>query len=97
MSAPLKDHIALVTGASRGIGAATAEAMAQAGAHVVLTARTAADLELAEERIHQAGGTATIAPGGSRSSICARRATRTRASSRERTPARQAATYSPRL
>ena len=58
----LKDRIALVTGASRGIGAATAEALAAAGAHVILTARTAADLELAEERIHQAGGTATIAP-----------------------------------
>ena len=58
----LENRIALVTGASRGIGAATAEALAAAGAHVVLTARTAADLELAEERIHQAGGTATIAP-----------------------------------
>jgi NAD(P)-dependent dehydrogenase (short-subunit alcohol dehydrogenase family) len=58
----LTGRIALVTGASRGIGAATAEALAGAGAHVVLTARTAADLELAEERIHQAGGTATIAP-----------------------------------
>jgi NAD(P)-dependent dehydrogenase (short-subunit alcohol dehydrogenase family) len=58
----LKDRIALVTGASRGIGAAAAEALAKAGAHVVLTARTAADLEHAEERIHQAGGSATIAP-----------------------------------
>ena len=58
----LTGRIALVTGASRGIGAATAEALATAGAHVVLTARTAADLELAEERIHQAGGSATIAP-----------------------------------
>ena len=58
----LQDRIALVTGASRGIGAAAAEAIAAAGAHVVLTGRTAADLELAEERIHQAGGTATIAP-----------------------------------
>jgi NAD(P)-dependent dehydrogenase (short-subunit alcohol dehydrogenase family) len=58
----LQGRIALVTGASRGIGAATAEKLAVAGAHVVLTARTAADLELAEERIHQAGGTATIAP-----------------------------------
>jgi NAD(P)-dependent dehydrogenase (short-subunit alcohol dehydrogenase family) len=58
----LTDRIALVTGASRGIGAAMAEALAAAGAHVVLTARAAADLELAEERIHQAGGTATIAP-----------------------------------
>ncbi|MEA3063716.1 MAG: hypothetical protein QOJ27_144 [Sphingomonadales bacterium] len=58
----LTGRLALVTGASRGIGAATAEALASAGAHVVLAARTAADLELAEERIHQAGGTATIAP-----------------------------------
>jgi NAD(P)-dependent dehydrogenase (short-subunit alcohol dehydrogenase family) len=58
----LQGQIALVTGASRGIGAAAAEALAAAGAHVVLAARTAADLELAEERIHQAGGTATIAP-----------------------------------
>lgn len=58
----LENRIALVTGASRGIGAASAEALAAAGAHVVLTARTSADLELAEERIHRAGGTATIAP-----------------------------------
>jgi NAD(P)-dependent dehydrogenase (short-subunit alcohol dehydrogenase family) len=58
----LTGRIALVTGASRGIGAAAAEALAAAGAHVVLTARTAADLESAEERIHRAGGTATIAP-----------------------------------
>ncbi|HEX8063207.1 MAG TPA: SDR family NAD(P)-dependent oxidoreductase [Allosphingosinicella sp.] len=58
----LTGRIALVTGASRGIGAAAAEALAAAGAHVVLIARTAADLERAEERIHQAGGTATIAP-----------------------------------
>jgi NAD(P)-dependent dehydrogenase (short-subunit alcohol dehydrogenase family) len=59
---PLKDQIALVTGASRGIGAATAEALAKAGAHVILTARTTKDLEAVEELIHQAGGTATIAP-----------------------------------
>jgi NAD(P)-dependent dehydrogenase (short-subunit alcohol dehydrogenase family) len=58
----LTGRIALVTGASRGIGAATAEALAAAGAHVVLTARTAADLERVEDRVHQAGGTATIAP-----------------------------------
>ncbi len=58
----LQGRIALVTGASRGIGAAAAEALAAAGAHVVLAARTAADLEAAEERIHEAGGTATIAP-----------------------------------
>lgn len=59
---PLEGQIALVTGASRGIGAATAEALAAAGAHVVITARTAKDLEAVEERIHQDGGTATIAP-----------------------------------
>jgi short-subunit dehydrogenase len=54
--------LALVTGASRGIGAATAEALATAGYHVVLTARTAAGLEDVENRIHDAGGSATIAP-----------------------------------
>ena len=59
---PLEGRIALVTGASRGIGAATAQALAAAGAHVVLTARKAKDLEAVEEAIHQAGGTATIAP-----------------------------------
>ena len=58
----LEGKLALVTGASRGIGAATAEALAAAGAHVVLTARTAAALEAVEERIHAAGGSATIAP-----------------------------------
>jgi NAD(P)-dependent dehydrogenase (short-subunit alcohol dehydrogenase family) len=58
----LAGRIALVTGASRGIGAATAEALATAGAHVVITARTAADLEAVEERIHASGGSATIAP-----------------------------------
>src|SRR6478609_1338959 len=54
--------IALVTGASRGIGAATAEALAAAGAHVILVARTAQALEQVEDRIHTAGGSATIAP-----------------------------------
>lgn len=58
----LAGKLALVTGASRGIGAATAEALAAEGAHVVLTGRTAADLEGVEERIHSAGGSATIAP-----------------------------------
>src|SRR4029078_1889597 len=55
-------RLALVTGASRGIGAATAEALAAAGAHVILVARTASALEEVEERIHAAGGSATIAP-----------------------------------
>jgi NAD(P)-dependent dehydrogenase (short-subunit alcohol dehydrogenase family) len=59
---PFAGKLALVTGASRGIGAATAEALAAAGAHVVLVARTAQALEQVEERIHAAGGTATIAP-----------------------------------
>ena len=59
---PFDGKLALVTGASRGIGAATAEALAAAGAHVILTARGASALEQVEDRIHQAGGTATIAP-----------------------------------
>ena len=62
MTGFLDGKLALVTGASRGIGAAVAEALAAAGAHVILTARTAADLEAVEARIHAAGGTATIAP-----------------------------------
>jgi len=62
MSKPFENKLALVTGASRGIGAAIAEALAAGGAHVVLTARTAEDLEQVEERIHAAGGSATIAP-----------------------------------
>jgi NAD(P)-dependent dehydrogenase (short-subunit alcohol dehydrogenase family) len=59
---PLSGKLALVTGASRGIGAATAEELARAGAHVILVARTTTALEEIEERIHDAGGTATIAP-----------------------------------
>ncbi len=62
MSKPFEGRLALVTGASRGIGAAIAGALAAEGAHVVLTARTAADLEQVEEKIHAAGGSATIAP-----------------------------------
>ena len=61
-SKPFAGKLALVTGASRGIGAATAEALAAAGAHVILVARTASALEEVEERIHAAGGSATIAP-----------------------------------
>lgn len=59
---PLAGKIALVTGASRGIGAATAKALADRGAHVVLTARKVKDLEAVEDAIHDAGGTSTIAP-----------------------------------
>jgi NAD(P)-dependent dehydrogenase (short-subunit alcohol dehydrogenase family) len=61
-SKALSGRLAIVTGASRGIGAATAEALAGAGAHVILVARTATALEEIEQRIHDAGGTATIAP-----------------------------------
>ncbi len=62
MTKELAGRIALVSGASRGIGAATAEALAAAGAHVLLTGRTEGGLEEVEARIHAAGGTATIAP-----------------------------------
>ena len=58
----LQGRIALVTGASRGIGAATAEKLAAQGVHVILTARNAKDLEAVEQRIFEAGGNATIAP-----------------------------------
>jgi NAD(P)-dependent dehydrogenase (short-subunit alcohol dehydrogenase family) len=61
-SKPLDGKLALVTGASRGIGAAIAEELGKAGAHVILVARTASALEEVEERIHDAGGSATIAP-----------------------------------
>jgi short-subunit dehydrogenase len=62
MTLDLLGKLALVTGASRGIGAATAMALAKAGAHVVLTARTVKGLESVEDAIHGAGGSATIAP-----------------------------------
>lgn len=58
----LSGQVALVTGASKGIGAAVAEALAAAGAHVVLTARDTRKLEAVEQRIFDAGGAATIAP-----------------------------------
>ncbi|HTH29686.1 MAG TPA: SDR family NAD(P)-dependent oxidoreductase [Sphingobium sp.] len=59
---PLSGRLALVTGASRGIGAASAMALARAGAHVILVARTSGALEAVEDAIHAAGGSATIAP-----------------------------------
>ena len=60
---PLKDHIALVTGASRGIGRAAAIALAQAGAHVVAVARTQGALEELDDEIRNlTGQSATLVP-----------------------------------
>jgi len=58
----LAGRVALVTGASRGIGAATAVAVAAAGAHVVLAARDGPALDLVAGRIRDAGGQATVVP-----------------------------------
>ena len=64
MTAPLSlaGSVALVTGASRGIGAATAVALARLGAHVVITARTQGGLEETDDAIRAVGGTATLLP-----------------------------------
>ena len=58
----LSGKLALVTGASKGIGAATAQRLAAEGAHVILTARDVRGLEAVEDAIHAAGGSSTIAP-----------------------------------
>ncbi len=58
----LKGRIALVTGASKGIGAAVAKAYAKAGAHVVLVARNQKALEIIDDEIKEAGGKATLLP-----------------------------------
>ncbi|QOZ25525.1 SDR family NAD(P)-dependent oxidoreductase [Bradyrhizobium sp. CCBAU 51753] len=62
MTKPLASRIALVTGASRGIGYATSVALAKAGAHVVAVARTQGGLEELDDEIRKHGGSATLVP-----------------------------------
>ena len=62
MTLPLASRIALVTGASRGIGYATALALAKAGAHIVAVARTQGGLEELDDEIRKLGGSATLVP-----------------------------------
>src|SRR4051812_35029177 len=62
MPLPLASRIALVTGASRGIGYATARALAKGGAHVVAVARTQGGLEELDDEIRKEGGSATLVP-----------------------------------
>src|ERR1700734_3145626 len=62
MPLPLTSRIALVTGASRGIGYATALALARAGAHIVAVARTQGGLEELDDEIRKDGGSATLVP-----------------------------------
>jgi NAD(P)-dependent dehydrogenase (short-subunit alcohol dehydrogenase family) len=62
MALPLASRIALVTGASRGIGHATARALARLGAHVVAVARTQGGLEELDDAIRSDGGSATLVP-----------------------------------
>jgi NAD(P)-dependent dehydrogenase (short-subunit alcohol dehydrogenase family) len=62
MTLPLASRIALVTGASRGIGHATARALARAGAHLIAVARTQGGLEELDDAIRNEGGSATLVP-----------------------------------
>jgi NAD(P)-dependent dehydrogenase (short-subunit alcohol dehydrogenase family) len=62
MPQELADRIALVTGATRGIGHALALALARAGAHIVATGRTQGALEELDDAVRAAGSTATLVP-----------------------------------
>jgi NAD(P)-dependent dehydrogenase (short-subunit alcohol dehydrogenase family) len=62
MTKPLSGQVALITGASRGLGAATAVALAEQGAHVVLLARTVGGLEETDDKVRAVGGEATLMP-----------------------------------
>lgn len=62
MPGPLAGRLALVTGASRGLGAATAVALARLGADLVITARTVGGLEETDDAIRAAGGRASLVP-----------------------------------
>ncbi len=62
MSKTLEGKIALVTGASRGIGAAVAKSLAAKGAHVIALARTTGGLEELDDEIKKLGGSATLVP-----------------------------------
>lgn len=62
MAGRLEGRIALITGASRGIGAAVAKRFAAEGAHLILTARTVGGLEEVDDAVKAAGGQATLVP-----------------------------------
>jgi NAD(P)-dependent dehydrogenase (short-subunit alcohol dehydrogenase family) len=62
MTKPLANRIALVTGASRGIGYAVSRALARAGAHIIAVARTQGGLEELDDEIRKDGGSATLVP-----------------------------------
>jgi NAD(P)-dependent dehydrogenase (short-subunit alcohol dehydrogenase family) len=62
MSKPLSGQVALITGGSRGLGAAAAVALARSGAHVVLIAKTVGGLEETDDKVRAVGGAATLMP-----------------------------------